>query len=458
MGSLAESERTLMEQQEAGRCSALQTRANMAGEVAGRDPPLGGMTFASYYGASRTRTETRQRLENVVTTKTTVTIALAAAIASTTGSLAQECGGDFSAWRSVIEREARDAGVGERGISALRGAGIDQRVLQRDRAQGVFSQGFNEFAGRMINDYRLKNGAANLRKYADTFERAEREFGVPGAIITAFWALETDFGAVQGDFNTLDALVTLAHDCRRPQVFRPQVVPLLTLIDTGALPADVKGAWAGEIGQTQMLPSDILTKGIDGDGDGKVDIRRSERDVIMTTANKIRSRGWRPGMPWIEEVRLPARMPWEETGRVNRRPLSEWTAMGVTTRDGGALDPSKPIAGIALPMGHKGPAFLVYENFDVYLEWNQSFVYTLTAANLAARFAGAPKFDPRSPDEGLSQETMKLLQEKLVALGHDVGGIDGILGVNTREAVRKEQLRLGLPADGWPTPALLANL
>ena len=393
-----------------------------------------------------------------MTVRKTALLALAASLAAAAPAAAQQCGGDFAQWRAGVEDEARTAGIGEVGMKALRGARIDQRVLQRDRAQGVFNQTFNEFAGRMINSYRLKNGAANLKKYADTFARAEAEFGVPGPVITAFWALETDFGAVQGDFDTLNALVTLAHDCRRPQVFRPQIVPLLKLMEHGDLPTDVQGAWAGEIGQTQMLPSDILDKGVDGDGDGKVDVRRSERDVIMTTANKIRSRGWKPGIPWIEEVRVPDRMPWEETGRVNRKPISQWAEWGVTARDGGPLDTGRPNAGLALPMGHKGPAFLVYENFDVYLEWNQSFVYTLTAANLAARFAGAPKYDPRNAEEGLSGDAMKRLQEKLVARGYDVGGIDGILGVNTRDAVRQEQLRLGLPADGWPTPALLANL
>jgi lytic murein transglycosylase len=377
---------------------------------------------------------------------------------ATAPAFAQSCGGDFGAWKSQMAAEAQAAGVGQRGLAAFQNARIDQQVLQRDRAQGVFNQTFTEFAGRMINQYRLTNGAANLNKYADVFAKAERDYGVPGPVITAFWALETDFGAVQGDFNALNALVTLAHDCRRPELFRPQVVPLLTLIDNGSLPADVQGAWAGEIGQTQMLPSDILTKGVDGDGDGKVDMRRSVPDVILTTAKKIQSRGWRAGQPWMEEVRVPAQMPWEETGRVNRRPVSDWAAWGVTRSDGSPLDPSMPTAGIALPMGHKGPVFLVYENFDIYLEWNQSFIYTLTAANLATRFAGAPKFDPRNPEQGLVGETMKLLQTKLEARGHDVGGADGILGAKTRDAVRIEQIRLGLPADGWPTPALLANL
>lgn len=388
---------------------------------------------------------------------------LAALIAASTllaavPAFAQECGGDFAAWRAGVEADARAAGVGATGLAALQAARLDERVLARDRAQGVFTQTFLEFSNRMINDYRLTTGRRNMQQFAQIFARAEAETGVPAPVITAFWALETDFGAVQGDFSSLDALVTLAHDCRRPQLFRPQIVPLLQLIERGDLPADVKGAWAGEIGQTQMLPSDVLTKGVDGDGDGHVDVRNSKPDVIMTTAAKIKSRGWRGGEPWMLEVRLPENMPWEETGRTNRLPMAQWTQWGVTNRDGSALSGSLPDAGLALPMGHKGPAFLVFQNFDVYLEWNQSFVYTLTAANLATRFAGAPKIDPRNPEEGLTGEAMKLLQRKLEERGHDVGGIDGILGQNTREAIRIEQKRLGLPVDGWPTPALLANL
>ena len=373
--------------------------------------------------------------------------------------LAQECGGEFAAWKAAITAEASAAGVGRTGLDALAGSAIDPKVLERDRAQGVFSQSFIEFSRRMISDYRLKNGAANLKKHADTFARAEREYGVPGPVITAFWALETDFGAVQGDFLTLNALVTLAHDCRRPDLFRPQVVPLLTLIDKGVLPADVRGAWAGEIGQTQILPSDYLLRGVDGDGDGIVDLRRSVPDVILTTANKILSRGWKPGQPWIIEVRVPDEMPWEETGRTNKLPLSQWSAWGVTERNGAPLgDGGGLSAGLVLPMGRKGPAFLTFDNYDVYLQWNQSAIYTLTAAHLAARFAGQPAYDPRDPEPGLSGDEMKALQTKLVALGYDVGGVDGILGTMTREAIRSEQKRLGLAIDGWPTQALLAKL
>src|SRR5690606_29225611 len=189
------------------------------------------------------------------------------------------------------------------------------------------------------------------------------------------WALETDFGANQGDFSTLNAIVTLSHDCRRPELFRPQIIPLLKLIDRGDLPADVKGAWAGEIGQTQMLPTDIMEKGVDGDGDGHVDMRGSVPDVILTTANNLRSYGWRAGEPWIVEVDVPDEMPWEQAGLHVRLPMSQWVAWGVKKRGGEALG-GGPDASLALPMGRKGPAFLVFPNYDVYLEWNQSFVYT----------------------------------------------------------------------------------
>ncbi|WP_425475683.1 lytic murein transglycosylase [Mesorhizobium hunchu] len=368
------------------------------------------------------------------------------------------CGGDFEAWKQGVAAEAKAAGVGQAGLDALEAATVDDKVLARDRAQGVFSQTFIQFSGRMISAYRLKQGKARLEKYADIFARADQQYGVPGPIVTAFWALETDFGAVQGDFHTLNALVTLAHDCRRPQVFRPQLVPLLTLIDRGTVPADVKGAWAGEIGQTQMLPIDYLADGVDGDGDGKVDLRNDVADVIMTTAKKLEMKGWKRDQPWIEEVRVPEVMDWSQTGRTTKLPLSQWSQWGVTRPDGSPLQDNGLKAGIVLPMGYKGPAFLAYDNFDVYLEWNQSFTYALTAAVLASRFAGAPAYDPRNPDPGLNQDQMKQLQTKLEARGYDVGTVDGILGTNTREAVRKEQQRLGLPVDGWPTAELLDRL
>lgn len=388
----------------------------------------------------------------------TAAIAVSLVLASAMPALAVECGGDFEAWKKGFEAEAGQEGIGPKGQQALDDAAVDANVIKRDRAQGVFAQTFVEFSTRMVNGYRLKQGAANLEKYADVFARAEAEYGVPPPVVAAFWALETDFGAVQGDFRTLDALATLSHDCRRPELFRPQLMALLKLIDLGIVPPDVKGAWAGEIGQTQMLPRDYLEKGVDGDGDGEVDLRNSAPDVIMTTAHFVQTLGWKAGQPWLEEVRVPDDMPWEETGRSNRQPMAKWSGLGVTDHDGTPLKDQGVPGGVVLPMGRKGPAFMAYPNYDVYLEWNQSFVYTLTAAHLADRLAGSPAYDPRNPDPALSVDDMKALQTLLEARGYDVGKIDGVLGSGTREAVRQEQMRLGLPVDGWPTAELLAKL
>lgn len=370
----------------------------------------------------------------------------------------QPCGGDFQAWLGGLRAEAQAAGVGARGLAALDTVAVDERALGRDRAQGVFSQTFTQFAGRMVSGYRLKLGQQNLQKYADAFAQAEQKFGVQPEVIAAFWALETDFGAVQGDFHTLSALATLAHDCRRPELFRPQLIPLLTLIDRGTVPADVQGAWAGEIGQTQMLPSDYLNLGQDGDGDGLVDLRNDAADVILTTAAKIADKGWKRDQPWIREVMVPDTLPWDQTGRTNKLPVSQWSAWGVTMPDGSPLADNGLPAALILPQGYKGPAFLAYPNYDVYFEWNQSAVYALTAAYLAIRIGGAPKMQPHEAQAGLDIDAMKQLQTKLEARGYHVGGIDGILGTATREAVRQEQMRLGLVVDGWPTPDLLAAL
>ncbi|GHC75104.1 lytic murein transglycosylase [Limoniibacter endophyticus] len=385
-------------------------------------------------------------------------ISVALALFGATSAYAQTCGGDFSQWKARIAAEAQAAGVGQRGLSALQNASIDQNVLKRDRSKSFFSQTFSEFYGKVISKGRVDIGRQKLRQHAAIFAKAERDYGVPGPVITAFWGLETDYGGYMGDFDTLNALVTLAHDCRRPELFRPQIVPLLTLMDRGVLPVGLKGAWAGEVGQTQILPSDYLARGVDGDGDGRVDLINSVPDVILTTANKLKSRGWRAGEPWIVEVKIPEELPWHETGRSKKLPVTQWAQWGIVNRDGSALKHTNLQAGLVLPMGRKGPAFLAFANYDVYLEWNQSFIYTLTAAEFATRLAGAPQFDRGNPEPSVTGEAMMALQRKLQARGHDVGDIDGILGAGTREAVRKEQDRLGLPVDGWPTKEFVARL
>lgn len=207
----------------------------------------------------------------------------------------------------------------------------------------------------------------------------------------------------------------------------------------------------------QMLPKDILENGVDGDGDGHVRLKTSPPDALMSGAKMLRHLGWRKNEPWLQEITVPSDLDWSKTGLDHKLSVAQWAKLGVKPR-AGSLGPSNLKAAVLLPMGRKGPAFLAYPNFEVYFEWNKSFVYVTTAAYFASRLEGAPVYDAGSPDAGLSGAQMKQLQQKLQTRGHDVGGVDGILGKKTREAVQKEQKRLGLPADAWPTPALLNKL
>ncbi|MCF2871799.1 lytic murein transglycosylase [Octadecabacter sp. G9-8] len=370
---------------------------------------------------------------------------------------AQECGGSFDGFIGGLSSEAVEMGYSATTVRAFfDGVALDQAVLTADRSQGFFQRDFIDFSRRLISQNRIDNGRAQGQRQDAIFDRIEAEFGIPRGVLLAFWAFETDFGAVQGDFNTLNALVTLAHDCRRPELFRPQVFAALELFVRGDFePATTTGAWAGEIGMVQMLPGDILENGRDGDGDGQVSLKTSPQDALLSGASVLSSLGWAPNQPWLQEVTVPDQMEWTFAGTHVKLPVAEWEGMGVRPRSGEL--PDLP-ASLILPMGRKGPAFLAYPNFDVYFEWNQSFVYVLTAAYFGTRLEGASVYNAGSPDAGLSGDQIQVLQQKLQARGHDVGGADGILGARTRIAVQAEQNRLGMPADAWPTPALLNAL
>lgn len=384
---------------------------------------------------------------------------LATAIcAAPVSALAAQCGGDFRQFLAGVKEEAIQSGLSARAADrTLSGAQIDRKVLSRDRAQGVFKMAFLDFSKRVISDYRMKTGKAKMKQYARVFDRAEQDYGVPAPVITAFWALETDYGGYQGDFNTVNALATLAHDCRRPHLFRPQLIAAIEMVQHGDLdPRTTTGAWAGEIGQVQMLPKDIIEFGVDGDGDGHVRLKASSVDAIMTAANFIKHLGWRRGEPWLQEVTVPSNLDWSQTGLGKTKKAGDWARLGVKPRSGKLSNDLQ--ASLLLPQGRKGPAFLAYPNYEIYLEWNQSFIYTTTAAYFATRLGGAPRYNQGNPDKGLSDAQMKQLQQKLSAMGYDVGKIDGILGSGTRAAVQDAQKKLGMPADAWPTPALLQRL
>jgi len=398
------------------------------------------------------------RSRRLIATLTAIAAALLAI-----GPAAADCSntGSFSGWLKGFEQEALTQGISRRVVSeALDGLTFDPRVIHFDRRQGVFSQTFLEFSGRMVSGYRLRIGEKKLKQYASVFDRVEKRFGVPRQVITAFWALETDFGANMGKFSTLRSLATLAYDCRRPEIFRPQLMDALRVLQRGDLPvSEMVGAWAGEVGQTQFLPSDYYARAIDFDGDGRRDLRHSVPDVLASTANMLSEFGWHRGEPWLEEVRVPARMDWKQAGIDKTHPRKFWAAEGVTRPDGRSIKADGFPASLLLPMGRNGPAFLAYANFQPFLQWNQSLVYVTTAAYLATRFAGAPKVSPgRASVDNLSVAEIKELQRLLERDGYDVGGVDGTIGSSTRAAVKAVQIKLGLPADAYPDKEFLQRL
>lgn len=369
------------------------------------------------------------------------------------------CGGSFSSFVKNAKAEAVRKGHDKGTVNKFfANAAHSPAVIKADRSQGVFKKNFIEFSRAVISQNRMSNGASYGGKYKSIFNKIEQQYGVSRGVLLAFWALETDYGQVQGNFNTLNSLLTLGHDCRRPELFQPQIFAALELYEHGDFdPVKTKGAWAGEIGMVQMLPEDILRNGVDGDGDGHVRLKTSAPDALMSGGKMLSGLGWRAGEPWLQEITVPSNLDWSKTGLNHKISVGDWAKMGVTARSGN-LGQSNLKASVLLPMGRKGPAFLAYPNFDVYFEWNKSFVYVTTAAYFATRLEGAPAYKAGNPDKGLSDAQMKQLQTKLKKLGHDVGKVDGILGAKTRAAVQKEQKRLGMPADAWPTSALLGKL
>jgi lytic murein transglycosylase len=368
--------------------------------------------------------------------------------------------GPYDKWLADLEREAAANGVSQRTIAAAAPfLTYDQRIVNIDRGQRVFTQTFLQFSDRMAAAYRIQRGSALIRSDGAVFSRIDQQYGVPAPVIVAFWALESDFGANMGKEHSLSALASLAYHCRRADRFRPQLLDALRLIERGDLrPEEMIGSWAGELGQTQMMPSEYYQYAVDYDGDGKRNLLRSAPDVLGSTANYLVGLGWKHGEPWLTEVRVPANMPWDQADLAIQLPRSKWASFGVTLADGRALPADALAASLLLPMGRFGPAFLVYPNFQIYLQWNNSLVYSTTAAYLATRIAGAAPLHRGNPPPPLAFNDMREMQTMLAKAGYDVGTIDGFLGLKTRQAVKAKQVKYGLPADSYPTTELLARM
>ncbi len=376
--------------------------------------------------------------------------------ASPRGGAACHNGMSFDRFLADLKQQAEADGVSQRALSeAAPYLVYDQSIVNRDRGQRVFGQVFNEFARNRASPGASSNAQARIRQHAAAFARAEKEYGA------AFWGLESSFGAELGKLHTLPSLVSLAYDCRRSEMFQKETIAALKIVDRGDLSAsEMIGSWAGELGQTQFLPTHYFNYAVDYDGDGHRDLLHSAPDVIGSTANYIATGlKWRRGEPWLQEVRAPQSLPWDQADLTIKLPRSKWAQLGVTYPDGKPLPNDDLPASMLLPMGRTGPAFLAYANFAAYTEWNNSLIYSTTAGYLASRIAGAaPMRQPSTPVAQLPFNELKELQQLLVRAGFNVGKVDGIMGQQSRTAVKAMQVKYGLPADSWPTAELLARM
>lgn len=368
----------------------------------------------------------------------------------------------FDEWLVELRDEARREGISDKTLdAALNELSIVEKVVELDRRQPEFTQTFWSYLDTRMTHWRIQRGKKMLKKHAKLLAKVEAQYGVPARYLVAFWGMETNYGNYLGKFSTISSLATLAYDPRRGTFFRKQLIAALHIIDQGHVSsADMIGSWAGASGHLQFMPTTFLKYASDGDNDKRIDLWGNLADVFASGGHYLNRIGWRYGELWGREVLLPADFDWQLATLKNRRPVSYWRALGVTKADGRLLAEDETQGAIVLPQGAKGPAFLVYDNFDVIMDWNRSIKYAIAVGHLADRLIDLPELrNGRDADNRpLSFDAAEEMQRHLNALGFDAGTPDGIAGRQTREAVRNYQASVGLTADGFPSVSILEKL
>lgn len=327
----------------------------------------------------------------------------------------------------------------------------DMAVIDFLDAQPEFVTPIWDYLAALVDDERVADGRAMLAEWAPVLARVEVEYGVDAATVVAVWGVESNYGRNFGSRPLLTSLSTLSCFGRRQSFFRGEFFTTLKIIQDGHVaPERLTGSWAGAFGHTQFMPSTFMRLAVDFDGDGRRDLVDSVPDALASTANFLKRAGWRSDLPWGFEVNLPRGLDVSGAGRRNKQPMSDWATRGVTRSDGAPMPAGATPAGLLLPAGKDGPAFLVTRNFDALYSYNAAESYGLAIAHLSDRLRGAAPFATPWPtdDPGLSRTERRELQQLLIALGHDIGEADGMIGARTREALKLEQAALGLAADG----------
>jgi membrane-bound lytic murein transglycosylase B len=375
-----------------------------------------------------------------------------------------QMGGDaaFQAFVRDFEATAIAAGITpdtyNRAMAGIAPVATLQQVIDN---QPEFAKQVWSYLDAAVSARRVANAKIMLTRYADTLAAMESKSGVPKEILVAIWGMETDYGSSIGDYNLFATLTTQAYQGPRQQYAKNELLAALKLLQQENYPvSEMTASWAGAFGQTQFMPSTFFKYATDGDGDGKIDLWNSAPDALASTAAMFTNEGWQTGKPWGYEVKLPRNFDYSLADLDEQKPLSDWAAMGVQTADGAALPEGSDPASLYLPAGARGPAFMLFENFRVIMKYNNAASYALAVGMLAGRMAGAKPFVANWPrnERPLSREERSQFQNDLKTLGYDPGDTDGVLGRKTRLALKQYQKSKNLPADGFPTTALLASL
>jgi len=369
--------------------------------------------------------------------------------------------GEFAACLNQLRAPARAAGVSEATFSQhTRGLQPDMLVIDRLNFQPEFRTAVWDYMAGLVDEERVAEGRARMAEHAQVLARVQQRFGVDPATVVAVWGVESNFGQSFGTLPLVRSLGTLSCIGRRQAYFRTELYAALRILQAGHIaPERLQGSWAGAFGHTQFMPSTFERLAVDFDGDQRADLMDSVPDALASTANFLDRAGWRGEQPWGFEVQLPPGFSTAGEGRRTKRSMTDWSARGLRRADGSPL-PADGSAGLMTPAGPTGPAFLVTRNFDALYSYNASESYGLAIAHLADRLRGGGSFVTPWPtdDPGLSRAERREVQTLLLARGHDIGTVDGMLGERSRQAIRAEQERLGMEPSGRAGQKLLRAL
>ena len=338
---------------------------------------------------------------------------------------------------------------------AMKGVEPDPDVLKSFEYQPEFRTPIWDYVAGLVDDERVADGREQLARWDAVLGEAERAYGVDRHAIVAVWGVESNFGRIQGTRELVRSLTTLVCANKRQSFFRAELMATLSILQSGDIAADaLTGSWAGAFGQTQFMPTTYQRLAVDFDGDGKRDVVNSVPDALGSTANYLERAGWVTGEPWGYEVSIPGNYA-GPSGRRTRQSLAKWAALGVQriepVQSGGKPQPADTTqAALLLPAGPKGPAFLVFRNFDAIYGYNAAESYALSIAHLSDRLQGAPAFSTPWPtdDPGLSRAERREVQQRLIDRGFDIGTVDGMIGAKSRGAISEFQTAQGLTVDG----------